>query len=339
MKEAIETPREVTQDIRAQAKAEGYRIEQKVTVMTTTGAQMYPYEDPDRPWYVRAPSGRTPFTYECPKDLWFGPFASEEEAANDLPRILRLHARAEQLEEGYCVRNGERNQWRVGRAKECVAGPFDNPEAAMDEAERLARKSVETRERMAAHKREQQIERCQIPAQFSGITLDNFTAETEALSDALLTSRAYVQNFTPPGPFSRSLWFCGDAGTGKTSLACAIAAALALSGRSVRYSSVEQVIKAQDDADLMNDLRMPDLLVLDWTGIQAAGDNKPSRDQAALLGVVSGRAVGTVLEVRYKDDRPTLLVADCDRAKLQKYLSRAHFEKLQRHQIVEFQRN
>ena len=206
-------PEGVAEDLREQAEAAGYRVAQQLPA----AFQMYQCEDPNRPWHIQALAGKTPFTYGCVNDFWFGTFATKEEAETEgLSDILHIHGRAEQLEENYFIRQEDNKLWRVGRATKFVAGPFDNPTAALDEAERLARQSVEDRKRMAAHKQARQLELCRIPAAFCEITLDSFKAKTAALADALQKSREYVRTFAPPGPLSRSLWFCGNTGSGKT---------------------------------------------------------------------------------------------------------------------------
>ena len=113
--------------------------------------------------------------------------------------------------------------------------------------------------------------------------------------------------------------------------------AVAVAERDARYMSIVDVIQAQDNVEWLRELRTPDLLLIDWAGIQATGDDKVSRDQADLLGCLSRNAVGVVLEARHTDGRPTLLVADCDRNKLQSHLGKTRFEKLQQwQQIVDF---
>ena len=84
---------------------------------------------------------------------------------------------------------------------------------------------------------------------------------------------------------------------------------------------------------MLNELRAPDLLVLDWFGIQPASNKKRDRDQAALLCALSGHWIGAVLEARYADNRQTLLIADCDLETLKRGLGR---ERLFYVQIIGF---
>jgi hypothetical protein len=318
------------------AEASGYSVEQKVTVRDANGYQMPSLEPADRPWFVRGIAGKTPFTYGT--DLWFGPFATEEQAATEgLPKILSCDARAQDLGEGYSVRVAKGdgpNRWLIYRDGECKSDqPLSSLSAALDEAERLASEHREGRERLRLNQQMQRIARCRIPEALTGIRLENFSADTATLADALQVAHGYVNAFTPA---SQNLWFCGDAESGKTSLACAIASAVAAAGYFARYASIAEVIHAQGDGAVMNELLSCDLLVLDWSGIQAAGYDKASRDQSELLGALSGFAAGAVLDARFLNNKPTLLVADCDRWKLQQCLSVERYSRLLRRQIVDF---
>jgi hypothetical protein len=265
----------------------------------------------------------------------FGPFATMEEAHQHFPEIVRCHLRAEKLTQNYSIVVSKK-EWFVVHPSEQGAGPFDNPTAAVDEAERLADEARRVREGMIEYARQEHVQAIQIPPSFAGINLDNFNAKTKTLKAALEEAHAWTRRFQPHGPCIQNLWLCGPVGKGKTTLACAFAVTLARVGRHALYATIAEAIHALADLSVMNILRMPELLVLDWFGLQSAGNDKASRDQAELLGALSGHAVGAVLEARYADDRPTLLVADCDQAKLQRCLGNARFERLQRRKIVEF---
>jgi DNA replication protein DnaC len=206
-----------------------------------------------------------------------------------------------------------------------VSERFASLSAALDEAERRDQEDREEHERCLAVAQANQIKRCLIPEAFAGVTLDNFTAKTPALADALEIARQYVRTFKPKDPYRQSLWFCGDLGSGKTSLACAVARALAIAGHYARYAPITEIINAGSDASLLNELRTPDLLILDWFGI-ATGKDKRSRDQAELLRALSGHAVRSILQDRYTThNRPTLLITECDLSQLKLGLDRERF--------------
>jgi hypothetical protein len=110
-------------------------------------------------------------------------------------------------------------------------------------------------------------------------------------------------------------------------LACAIAAGLATADHpaQARYVTVLELISAEVRGTPL-DVSEPDLLVLDWSGIDSTTNHKADRDSADLLAAMSSHVVVTVLETRHKDEaryaqnRPTLLIADCDRARLERSL-------------------
>ncbi|MFY9560125.1 MAG: hypothetical protein WAQ52_07815 [Terriglobales bacterium] len=334
---AIETV-EVATGIRLLAKSAGYVVEQKVTVRDYgSDHQMPQMEDPNRPWFVRGIAGRTPFTYG--NDFWFGPFSTEDEATTEgLPEIVSCDARAAKLGEDYAVRvvtsEGD-NHWLIYRRGECVSKPFGSPTAALDEAEKRAAKSRENREQMFLRHQLQRIERCQLPASQRGACLATFKADTATLAHALQVAQEYVKAFAPSSDLS--LWFCGESRSGKTSLACAVASAVAAAGHFARYASIVDVLHAQVSAGpALNELFTCDLLVLDWFGIQATGDDRASLDQSELLGTLSGYAAGAVLDTRALDRRPTLLVADCDQMKLRRCLGNERYDRSLHRHVIDF---
>ncbi|MFY9560124.1 MAG: hypothetical protein WAQ52_07810 [Terriglobales bacterium] len=320
VEETTVTPVEVTPEIIAQAEKLGYRIAH------ANEPRMYAEE----PFFIK--SRFSPFALQS--SFVFGPFATREAANQHLPELVRCHPRAEKLTQNYNIFL-RKEKWWVGHPSEQGAGPFENPTAALDEAERLADEVRKVREGMIEHARQEFVQAAHIPPAFAGIDLENFNAKTKTLKAALEVACHWARLFRPHGLTIESLWFCGPVGKGKTTLACATATTLARVGRHALYCTVAESIHAPDDLRLMNVLRAPELLVLDWTGLTPTG-NRASRDQSELLGIVSGRSVGPVLDARNEDNRPTLLVADCDAAKLQRCLGSARIERLQRRKIVNF---
>jgi hypothetical protein len=337
VKEKAREAMELATGVRLLAKQAGYVVEQKVTAKDFNGFQLPQFEDHDRPWFVRGLAGRTPFTYD--QDLWFGPFATEEQATTEgLPEIVSCDARSAKLGEDYSVRVSTRsgdNRWLVYCRGECVSEPFGTPTTAMDEAERRAVDTRERREQLIGRKQLQRIERCQLPASQLGVCLETFKADTVTLAHALQVAQQYVKTFAPCS--GQSLWFCGEPGNGKTSLACAVAAAVAAAGHFARYASIVDVLHAQVSAGpALSELFTADLLVLDWFGIQATGDDRASLDHSELLGALSSYAAGALLDTRSLDHRPTLLIADCDQMKLRRCLGNERYDKSLYRQIIDF---
>jgi hypothetical protein len=189
------TPVEVSPEIIAQAAKLGYSV----------GDINHPPGASDH-LYIKAREGRSPFALRS----WFvfGPFATREEAHQHLPELMRCHPRAEKLTQNYRIVVEEKT-WLVVHPSEQGAGPFDNPTAALDEAERLADEARRVREGMIEHARQEHVQAIQIPPAFAGINMDNFNAKTKTLKAASEEATLGRGDFNPMGRASK---ICGYAG-------------------------------------------------------------------------------------------------------------------------------
>ena len=187
------------------------------------------------------------------------------------------------------------------------------------EEERL--KSQETQKRQM---REQHIaslvRAASIPDRFYPKTLADYKTTTDGERVALSVAKNYVEEFADHLAAARCLVFCGCLGTGKTHLACAIAKSLAQSGRPTRYFTVQELIRSlratwgrptseasETESRLLQRLGALELLVLDEVGVQ--------------FGTEAERTQLTeVMDLRYRDMKPTLVVSNCERDELKKYL-------------------
>jgi DNA replication protein DnaC len=156
-----------------------------------------------------------------------------------------------------------------------------------------------------------------IPDRFFPKTLDDYKATTAGERDALSVAKNYGEEFADHLAAARCLVFCGSPGTGKTHLACAIAKSVAQSGRSTRYFTVQELIRSiratwqpgrlDSEETVLRRLRELDLLVLDEVGVQ--------------FGTEAERTQLTeVMDMRYRAMKPTLVVSNCTRSELKKYL-------------------
>jgi DNA replication protein DnaC len=159
-----------------------------------------------------------------------------------------------------------------------------------------------------------------IPDRFFLKTLADYKTTTEGERVALSVANNYVEEFADHLAAARCMVFCGSPGTGKTHLACAIAKSLAQSGRPTRYFTVQELIRSlratwgrptpeasETEAGLLRRLRALELLVLDEVGVQ--------------FGTEAERTQLTeVIDLRYRDMKPTLVVSNCEREELKKYL-------------------
>jgi hypothetical protein len=330
--------------IREEASSLGYELKRKVDMLISSSGKSWPVSD-DRP--IAGEPCHIVSRYGPFKGFWFGPYDTKEEAEiKGLAEILHWHARAQELTGGFRVIHGPlhpvasgfvdgHHVWRVGWRKEgelesrAVAGPFDSVAEALDEAERCVQQKRDTWLRIEATRCQRRLDGLNLPPALKEIRLNNFKAKTDSLADALNAACEYVAKFHL---HREGLVICGPTGVGKTTLACAIAAGLATADQpaQARYVTVLDLISAKVSGTPL-DVSEPDLLVLDWCGIDSTSNHKADRDRADLLAAMSSHVVVTVLETRHKDEaryaqnRPTLLIADCDRARLERSLGRALF--------------
>lgn len=156
-----------------------------------------------------------------------------------------------------------------------------------------------------------------IPPRFSGKTLDAYITETNDQKLALETARAYVNGFPVNRKVGRCLVFLGGVGTGKTLLACGIADALARAGYKPRYTTVSESIRtiretwrpnsSRSDADVLREYARYDLLILDEVGVQIGSEAELTQ-------------LTDLLDLRYRELKPTLVISNCDPAGLEQFL-------------------
>jgi DNA replication protein DnaC len=164
-----------------------------------------------------------------------------------------------------------------------------------------------------------------IPLRFKTKTLADYHVTSDGEESALSTARSYVENFADHLAAGRCLIFCGRPGTGKTHLACAIAKSLIQKEQTVSYVTVAEVIRTIRDTwhrdsrettnSVLQRLRAFDLLVLDEVGVQFGSDGELTQ-------------LTEVLDLRYRDVRPTLVVSNCKADELKQYLGDRGYDRL-----------
>lgn len=197
-------------------------------------------------------------------------------------------------------------------------------------ADETKRRDAEDAKRKQAEDRRSRIKaligRAGIPRRFEGRTFENFRAESDGQKRALQVSSAYTERFEDRLRYGGGLVFCGKPGTGKTHLACAIANHVIQMGRSAVFMSVIRAIRSvkdtyRRDSDLteqqaINALIAPDLLILDEVGVQFGSDT----EKMILFEVMNGR---------YEDVRPTIVLSNLVREELGAYLGERVLDRLQ----------
>jgi DNA replication protein DnaC len=156
-----------------------------------------------------------------------------------------------------------------------------------------------------------------IPDRFFLKTLTDYKTTTDGERSALSIAMDYVKGFPDHLAAGRCLVCCGLPGTGKTHLACAIAKSLAQSGLKTHYSTTAELIRLiratwqpdrrESEDTVLRRLQELDLLVLDEVGVQFGTDAERTQ-------------LTEVVDRRYRNMKPTLVVSNCTKDELRKYL-------------------
>lgn len=192
------------------------------------------------------------------------------------------------------------------------------PECTEDR--RKLREAQELREREAAKRRQiaELTEASAIPLRFRDRTFDNFRVENDGQKLALSVCRRFARAFEQTRKHGTSLVFTGGPGTGKTHLACAIANAVIQSdAANVRFRTVSELMRrikdtyrkdsTRTESDVIDGYTWLDLLIVDEIGVQVGSDH----EKLLLFDVLNGR---------YQNLRPTILLSNLSAADLETYL-------------------
>ena len=196
------------------------------------------------------------------------------------------------------------------------------------EAARQAALAELSRERRAARQAamERAIGRAGIPRRFRDRSFDAYVADGEAQRRALTLAREYAANFAAIRERGDCLLLVGGPGTGKTHLACAILREVISAGHSGLFLTVSEGLRlirstyspgsSQSEAQVFEALTSPDLLVLDEVGVAIGNETK----RRAMLF--------DVLNARYGEMRPTILIGNLTAAEMEHYLGERIMERL-----------
>lgn len=154
-----------------------------------------------------------------------------------------------------------------------------------------------------------------LPKRFEHKRIADYVGKTPGQQRIRELAERYVAKFREqPGV---SLIFCGKPGTGKTHIACGIAAALIESGQRAVFTTVLSAIRSiketyrhdseRSEADAIARLVSPALLILDEVGVQTGSDH----EKMLLFEVINER---------YQACVATILISNLTRDELGAYL-------------------
>jgi DNA replication protein DnaC len=160
------------------------------------------------------------------------------------------------------------------------------------------------------------LSRSGIPPRFQGRDFDNYQAEEEGQQRALRIARAYAAEWDTMRKRGTCLIFSGEAGTGKTHLACAIANAVIRNGSAALFMTVSDAMRAVkrsydrdqgvSEGEAIAALVEPPLLILDEVGM----DYGTEHSKALLFDLMNKR---------YEQVRSTIVLTNLDAAALREY--------------------
>ena len=163
-----------------------------------------------------------------------------------------------------------------------------------------------------------------IPHRFKERNFDNFQPETAKHEKALSVCRKYAQEFEQNYQQGKSLILSGKPGTGKSHLAAAIIQSLYPKHQG-QYMTLMELIRLvrgtwhksseKSEAQVLKELIYIDLLVIDEIGVQYGTDG----EQNIIFDVLDGR---------YREQMPTILLTNQDKEGLTKCIGERVFDRL-----------
>ena len=193
--------------------------------------------------------------------------------------------------------------------------------------EELRRDEARVQAEYAAEEVRIRRERSGIPPRFADAAFEDYRVDegNREQARALTVSQRYVGNHEASMGRGKGLLFYGGVGTGKTHLAAAVANSVLARGRSVRFLTATQAVRAVKDTynrsselserQVMEGFVKPYLLVLDELGVQAGTETEKN----ILLEIINDR---------YNAIKPMIITSNLDLSGLEELIGLRALDRL-----------
>ncbi|MEB8474210.1 ATP-binding protein [Acidithiobacillus ferriphilus] len=178
----------------------------------------------------------------------------------------------------------------------------------------------------AEHASQRLMESAAIPRRYIDCDFDNYVVDVPGQQTALDVCWDYAEHFAERASKGSSLILCGNPGTGKNHLASAIARTVLSMGRSVLHVTAYDVIARirqtwqrgignSTELEVIRGFAEADLLIIDEVGKTFGSDG----ERVHLFEVI---------DHRYRDMKPTIILSNEGVEGVEKYLGAAAFDRL-----------
>lgn len=189
----------------------------------------------------------------------------------------------------------------------------------------IARVQAQTAQQFLQRRADDLLKKAAIPPRFADRRLETFVPHAEGPAKALQIATEYAEGFEDVLKTGRSLILCGGVGAGKTHLAVGIAHRVIAMNRVAVFTSVLGAIRTVKEtyakgsqlteAQAIENLTKPDLLILDEVGVQFGSDT----EKMILFEIINGR---------YERLRPTIVISNLAKDALAEYLGERVIDRL-----------